>query len=467
MIMQKITSNTHYPTLKKLTGNIYFVLGFGFFMRMLMLLVIGKPWNESNWKEWIWMPDTNSYINFANDLYNHTFHTLPFRLPGYPFFLMLTRNMLPVEWLGTILIQQGIMIFIAWLLYRIARRYTDTYSLLVPLFFLFEPATFMYSFKLLPESFMILLITTSVFLIMQAASTKGINTYVLVIASALLLCLGIFFKPILMYSFLLYLGFIFIFFKDTFWKKLVFALIFIVIIQYPVHLFRQYYQHRFGVYTLTSQEFSEKAARAIDIKYLAVYHKVLSTDHHSEEIHRTMIASGYDYNKPDYQLYRHVADSITSANIKKYPFMFVYHSFAESYLFFEPGTKIYSEFFLIKPPEKTGHPATVLEKLVNLLHNSSAMSYLPIIIFSFAYSLLLVVPFFIAIFNASIRKLYAPVIYFACMWFVYTSVLCGRIAQTGYRNTFAWSFTILAGFVCSYIATNGWKNVIPFRKSVK
>jgi hypothetical protein len=61
--------------------------------------------------------------------------------------------------------------------------------------------------------------------------------------------------------------------------------------------------------------------------------------------------------------------------------------------------------------------------------------------------------------SKKLRKKYSPLIFLALLWFLYTSVACGRVAQARYHVTFIWAFIMLAGIVYAIIKENGIKSI--------
>jgi hypothetical protein len=450
--------NRYLRVIRGITCNIYFLLGIVFLIRLFFIFFVGVPSNAGSWNKWTWQADSDLYVSFADAIYNHNLNFYPFRLPGYPLILIGTHALLSPEWLGTIILQQFISLACAWILYLIGRRFIKSAHLVAPLIFLFEPATLRYSFVIMPEIFLVFTELAATLVILKAVAATGRKKFMLVAYSSILLCSGIFFKPIVLYAFLLYIGFILVYFRDVFWKRVLYAALFVLIFQLPVHFYRQFIHERFGVYSLTRQEYSEKAGRSLDIKYLVENDRIMDTDSLRQEIKKTLIAGGFNYDKPDYILYAHITDSITSANIKKYPWAFAYHSFADSYNFFHPSPSSFSDFFDIHFSYNAPEDASFIERITR--HMTSSISYIPMLLYSLFYTAVLILPFIISLVNKDIRTKYSPLIYFAVSWFIYSAVLCGRIASIRYRVTFIWTFTVLSGAVYSYIKENGIKSII-------
>lgn len=311
----------------------------------------------------------------------------------------------------------------------------------------------------MPESILECLLLIATMIMLNALSQSPGKKLLSIIGASFILCLGVFFKPIVLYAFVIYAAFILVYFTDIFWKRIIYAVIFVFIFQLPLQIYRQFIFDRFGVYALCRQEFSEKAARSTDIKFLAVNGKIMSKDSLHNEILNTLIASGYDTTHPNYVLYAHVTDSITRSNLKNYPYATAYYSFSESYMFFQPGTKMVLHFLNLPNTHILSHTATFEEKVSHLKGRMLTITDLSVLLFSILYSVIILVPFVISLFNKTIRKQYSPFIYLAVMWFLYTAVACGRISQFRYRTTFVWTFTLLIGIVISHIKTNGIKSI--------
>ena len=456
-----MNNNKFLPLIKKSCANIYILLGLVFLIRMLILYFLGKPYDTVHWNLWIRTGDTKSYIVFANEIYSGVIKSYPFRLPLYPIVMVITHSLFSLEWLGTILFHQIISLVTAWMIYKLILPYVKSAAIIASLIFLFEPASFIYSYLLLPETFMIFIQVAATIFIIKASSLKGIKKFGFVSLSSLVLCSGVFFKPVLIYSLALYIIFIFFYFKDSLTYKILYVLLFICLFQTPIHFYRQYLYNKFGVYSLTRQEYSEKAGRALDIKYVAEHGRIMHIDSLRAEIRRTLISGGFDYNHPDYVLYSHITDSISRTNLRKHPYAVAAHSFIDSYMFFQPATGTISDFLNITNYTKIPDHATFDEKITHIENRTSSLTNIVIIFISLMYSLILIVPFFISMINKNVRRMYSPLVYFAVMWFLYTSVAIGRIAQTRYRVTFIWTFAILAGLVYSYIKENGIKSIIP------
>lgn len=462
---EKMMKNESYKSIHKVVFNIYFLLASVFVFRLLLLFLIGNPFEYEKWFNWIWAGDSPSYLRFANVIYNQSFDFLPQRLPGYPLIILLTREVLGIEWLGTIILQQIISILSAWFIYKIVTRYINTNTLIAPLVFLFEPIGLIISFKILPEAFMVLAILATTYLIVKASSEYFIKKLLLVITSSIILCIGVFFKPILLYSFIIYIVFILIYFQDNFKNKLLYVLVFLVIFHLPIHIYKEIIYEKFGVYCLARQEFSEKMGRAIDIKYLAENKKVMNIDSLRAEVKYILMLRGYDFKNPDYVLHAQVSDSLVKLYVRKYLPQFIYYSFSESYFFFQPATSIITAFIKNEQQTTRKHFSTFTEQFSFFKKLLLSTENLIIIIFSLLFSMILILPVLITVFNRNLRVQYSPLIYFALFWFFYTSVMVGRIAQARYRITFSWILIILLGIVISYIKNNGWRSIIPTFKS--
>lgn len=443
-----MTSGRNSFTLK--LTSIYSVLGVLFVLRVLLIFFIVNPSDSAAWHHWVIANDSDSYISFANMLRAGEISQFPFRLPGYPVFLVFTRYLFGIEWLATIMLQQFIAVMTAFFVYLIAKRYIDKGAILAPVIFLLEPATLTNTYSVMPEIFMVLAQVLATFIILRVPGSAARHKIVLAIASALVLCAGVFFKPILLYSFVVFAAYLLIFAGGSLRSRILYAAVFIAVFQIPLSLYRGYIESKFGVRALTRQDFSEKAARSIDIKLLAESGELPSKYAVSREFRSTIYSSGFDTLKPDYLLYARVCDSITSANIRKFPWHMAYYSFANSYMFFQPATKLSIVFLRFKNTRLLPETATVEEKIAHLKERTLSPAYIPVVIYSVVFSAVLLLPFLLFIFHPKLRAKYFPIWFFLVFWFVYSSVLCGRITMARYRVTFAWLIAVVIGLVYSH-----------------
>jgi hypothetical protein len=184
----------------------------------------------------------------------------------------------------------------------------------------------------------------------------------------------------------------------------------------------------------------------------------MTEDSLRKEIRQVLAAGGYDSTKPNWPLYAHLTDSITKANLKKYPMATAYHSFAESYAYFQPGTKVLlnfqDAFRKTVMMDDIDNPATQVQKANSLLSRKNITA-----LFSVLYSVILIFPVLIVLLNKKLRKKYSVIVFFTILWFLYTSVACGRVAQARYHVTFIWTFAILGGIVYSNIRESGIRSL--------
>jgi hypothetical protein len=123
-----------------------------FLSRIVLLCVIGQPWDDARWKDWIWTWDTNGYVQHADDLADWHQDSPSFRLPGYPIFLLLTRDILGWPYAGTVVVQQVLSVANGLLIALILVPLIGRSALWGVAFVLFEPFSLFYSFKILPET---------------------------------------------------------------------------------------------------------------------------------------------------------------------------------------------------------------------------------------------------------------------------------------------------------------------------
>lgn len=424
-----------------------------FILRIIVVILIthnGATGVESS--------DTKNYVKFAMEMRNGHLSVLPRTMPGYPIIILLTQYIFPIAWLGTILLQQVLNFLIAWLLVLIVRQYYAKGYLLVFGIFLFEPVTVIYSYSYMPEMFMLLFQVWATYLLVLAQKAEGRRKILLTLLSALLLSIGVFFKPILTFTFTLFALFILIYYKENIWKRILFVVLFYAVFQTPLYLYRFYIHNQFGVYALSRQEYSEKAGRSVDIKFIAQNRYPMSDDSLRKELRQALAAGGYDSTKPNWPLYARLNDSITKANLRKYPFVAFYHSFAESYAYFQPGTRVLLNF-------QKAFTRTVLSdefddpKVADQNQNPIVSRKNITALFSVLYSILLIIPVLIALISKKLRKKYSQLLFLTVIWFLYTSVACGRVAQARYHVTFIWTFAMVAGVVYSMIREEGIKSV--------
>ncbi len=427
-----------------------------FILRIIVVVLV-----THNGASGIETSDTRNYVKFAMDMRNGHMSVLPRTMPGFPLIIVLTQYLFPITWLGTILLQQILNLLIAWLLVLIVSQYTAKGYLLVMALFLFEPVTLIYSYTFMPEMYMLLFQVWATYILIIAQKAESRKKMLLTLSSALILSVGVFFKPILTFTFTLFALFILVYYKDSIWKRLLFVVLFYAVFQTPLYLYRFYIHNHFGVYSLSRQEYSEKAGRSIDIKFLAQNGYPMADDSVRGELRQTLAKGGYDSTKPDWALYGHITDSITKANLRKYPFTAIYHSFAESYAYFQPGTRVLLNF-------QKAFTRTVLSdefedpKAAGQTHSSVFSQKNLTALFSMLYSAILIFPVLIALGSKKLRKKYSVIIFLTILWFLYTSVACGRVAQARYHVTFIWTFTMLAGVVYADIRENGLRHL--FRK---
>ncbi len=441
---------------KQLTKNILLFLLLVFILRIVVVVLV-----THNGAAGVETSDTRNYVKFAMEIKNGHLSVLPRTMPGYPLVILLTQYLFPITWLGTILLQQILNLLIAWILVLIVSQYTSKGYLYVLALFLFEPMTVIYSFSYMPEMYMLLFQVWATYLLVIAQKAEGRKKMLLTLCSALVLSVGVFFKPILTFTFTLFAFFILVYYKDSIWKRMLFVVLFYAVFQTPLYIYRFYIHNQFGVYSLSRQEFSEKAGRSIDIKFLAQNGYPMTDDSVSSELRQALRDGGYDTTKPNWVLYGHITDSITKANLKKYPFTAAYHSFAESYAYFQPGTRVLLNF------QKAFSKTVFMDefddpKVLSQTKNSVFSRKNITALVSVLYSALLIIPVLIAIGSKKLRKKYSTIIFLTVLWFLYTSVACGRIAQARYHVTFIWTFAMLAGIVYADIREKGIASL--FRK---
>jgi hypothetical protein len=438
---------------KKTRNKILLFLFLIFILRIIVTILI-----THNGATGIETSDTRNYVKYAMEIRNGHLSVIPRTMPGYPIIILLTQYLFPIAWLGTILLQQILNLLIAWLLVLIVRQYYTKGYLLVLAIFLFEPVTLIYSFSFMPEMFMLLFQVLATYVLVLAQKAEGRKKILLSLLSALLLSVGVFFKPILTFTYTLFVLFILIYYKDNIWKRILFVVLFYAVFQTPLSIYRFYLHNQFGVYALSRQEFSEKAGRSVDIKFIAQNHYPMSDDSLRKELRQALSAGGYDSTKPNWPLYAHLNDSITKANLRKYPFTAFYHSFAESYAYFQPGTRVLlnfqKAFTRTVLSDEFDDPQTASQNNNSIISRKNITALLSIL-----YSALLIIPVLLVLFSKKLRKKYSQLLFLAVIWFLYTSVACGRVAQARYHVTFIWTFAMLAGIVYATIRESGIRSL--------
>lgn len=460
--MSSVATHTPNEESKGMNKKILLFLILIFILRIIVVILI-----THNGATGVETSDTRNYVKFAMEMKNGHLSVLPRTMPGYPIVILLTQYIFPIAWLGTILLQQILNLLIAWLLVLIVKQYYAKGYLLVLGIFLFEPVTLIYSHSFMPEMFMLLFQVWATYLLVLAQKADGRRKILLTLLSALLLSIGVFFKPILTFTYTLFALFILIYYKENIWKRILFVVLFYAVFQTPLFLYRFYIHNQFGVYALSRQEYSEKAGRSVDIKFIAQNHYPMSDDSLRKELRQALASGGYDSTKPNWPLYAHLNDSITRANLRKYPFAAFYHSFAESYAYFQPGTRVLLNFQ--KAFTRTVFSDEFDDPKVTGQNQNSIVSRKNITaLFSILYSALLIIPVLIALVSKKLRKKYSQLLFLTVIWFLYTSVACGRVAQARYHVTFIWTFAMVAGIVYSIIREEGIKSVFSIGvKSVK
>ena len=440
-------TNSTGDSSKEMKKKIILFLCLVFILRIIVVILL-----THNGTAGIETSDTRNYVKYAMDIRNGHLSVLPRTMPGYPLVIVMTQYLFPITWLGTILLQQVLNLLIAWLLILIVGQFTSKGHFLVMGLFLFEPMTVIYSYSFMPEMYMLLFQVWATYIIILAQKADGRKKMLLTIVSALILSTGVFFKPILTFTFSLFALFILVYYNDTIWKRILLVILFYAVFQTPLHLYRFYIHHNFGVYTLSRQDYSEKAGRSIDIKFIALNHYPMTEDSLRKEMRFALSAKGYDSTKPNWPLYAQITDSITKANLRKFPLTAMYLSFSESYAYFQPGTRVLMNF------QKAFTQTVLMDDLDNPQAQNKTRKALTALL-SILYSVIMVIPVLIMILSKKLRKKYSPIIFLAVLWFLYTSVACGRVAQARYHVTFIWTFAMLAGVVYSIIKESGIKSI--------
>lgn len=77
-----------------------------FLVRIILVMVVGRPFNSADWTSWTIDPDSHGYITMADDLYDGVQDVASTRTPFYPFFIAITRHLFGDSTLSVVLLQQ-------------------------------------------------------------------------------------------------------------------------------------------------------------------------------------------------------------------------------------------------------------------------------------------------------------------------------------------------------------------------
>lgn len=414
-------------------------------LRLVLALVLGQPWNSERWLNWITVADTGKYTTCAQDLADGRIDDPHFTTPGYPFIQLLTRSALGWMWFGTIVLQQLVSVFSAWLLGWLLLPHIGRYGWLATLLFLLEPVGFCFSYILLPEPFMILTQILALWLMLKARLAPTGRMGLLTLATALLVGLGVLVKPILGYGYIGFVLFIFLFYKTSLRLKLAWAMLFFLVFNGPIWIVKDHYHRNFGIAELSLQGPWQKAFQALQMHQRAAEGRI-DDGAVVREMREVLAARGYDSNHPDYGLYKATYDSLALATIKKYPHQMVFSTLINSFMYFNPAPNLIRNFLQLPHVEREVELANTGEVFREFFAKFRSWDNLLIICFSCTVSLVLALSW---LFSHRLWKCraYRPLLFFINGWFAYTVLLVGILVDSRYRLSFIWGFAIAFALV--------------------
>jgi 4-amino-4-deoxy-L-arabinose transferase-like glycosyltransferase len=384
-------------------------------LRMAGILFIGDPGGAS-WESRIFYSDTGSYLTAAADLEDGTQNEPLYRVPGYPLFMLATRDLAGPGWTATMILQQVVDLLTALLVIAVSTPLIGrSRALWCGVYYLLLPSGVIYSSYLIPDTMLAFLIAASGLFWLRTTPEispwRGARNGLL---GGLCLAAGLLLKPVVLYAPSIYIALVFIPGRPGRLSRALFAAVLTLVCMVVYLPMRMHNQAVFGLPGITTQDAFEPMGRMV---LISNYHGMEECGaefwRFTDSLATLSVVNGrIDYGLRD-SLFRAVTwDAIRSDPLRvawfelsRWPKFFVNLDAHRPYLGITPAD--------IKPPWYTG-----LSTLIQLPLGLGLL-----------YSLIL----------PSIRRRLDRLFWLGLGWFLFSVPVIGPIASFRYGLLFYWS----------------------------
>jgi 4-amino-4-deoxy-L-arabinose transferase-like glycosyltransferase len=399
-------------------GSIRAACGFLFVLALLRagaVVLIGRPDRQEQWFEKVTFADHASYEQLADDLRDGVQDAPAFRVPGYPVFMLLTRDLLPAPWLATVLVQQIVDALTALMCFLMARRIAGSApALLASSFYMLLPSELIWTSRVAPD------VLTGFFACCSGlawlAATRASSPRAVVslgLLTGLALTAGSMIKPVMAYSPLVYVSATLASGGMRYsWKAALLASILATTVVGP-WILRHHNSQRFGMDALTTQDAFEPMGRALVSSGYMGFIDDGGVWAFRDSLEGLFTSRGsIDYARRDsafrsitWDAIRYNPCRMAFSDLTKWPKFFLNFSGNVSYLGLTP---------------ETGKP-------------------LPWVAATTAVQSILLLVICLAPFTGKVRREGRPELALAVSWFAFVALACGPIASFRYGMMFYWS----------------------------
>lgn len=235
-------------------------------LRIASLLLIGRP-ASPGWEGRIFYSDTNTYLYAAQDLADGEQDKPLYRTPGYPVFLLLTRDLAGPPWTATMVLHQ-IFEFLTALtvaaastpfLGKTAGRWAGVYYLLLP-------SGLIYSSFMIPDVAASFLIALSGLLWLRVKEDTGLPRAALLgAAGGVCFALALFLKPVVLYAPAVYAALAFLPRAGGWRARALFAAMVLLVNTGAYMALREHNRRSFGLSGVSTQDTFELMGRTVQI----------------------------------------------------------------------------------------------------------------------------------------------------------------------------------------------------------
>lgn len=384
-------------------------------LRVASVLVLGKPENSTRWVDRVTFIDFWQYEDMADDFADGSWDSPSFRTPGYPLLMLLTRSLLPVEWLATVCIQQLVDATVALMCFFIARRVTGgNYAAVAAGLYMLLPSQLIWSTQVAPDVWVGLFACLSGVVWLSALGAQSVRTQAaLAIVCGLCLSMGTWFKPIFVYTAFVYIVALVLLKRTALRTRIIMACCIAVSAYAGPAVLRHINSARFGLNALSTQEHFEPMARA-----------VVRSEYHGIEndgtiwAFRDSIEAEYTHNGAiDYASRDSVFSSIMIDAIRSDPLRLICIEFTRWPKFFM-NFDANSSYLGLTAEDRKPLPWAIVTSFVQTG-----------LLLAFAYVL----------FVRRIWRRSDPTLLMTALWFFYSVPVCGPLAGFRYGIIFYWA----------------------------
>lgn len=285
-----------------------------FAIRILLVLLVGKPSDMENWCEWTLDPDSYTYLPMAADLADGEQDSASCRTPLYPLFLVATSEIPGSPELLPILLQQVVDLATAILIGLLAGGAGCTRWWLASLYYLLLPAAAASSSRFLPDSFVALFVALAG--VIWAGTRRSERPWSLVAGYGtigILLSAGALLKPVLLFAPAAFIAVIPAVRVKSHAARLLAVLAVVVLSAAGPFAWRLHNRSEFGLDAISTQDGYEQAGR------ISVLAGRWSLEQFNAEVRDSVEAASTFDGRTDYDVRNRIYRNIATREFRRNP----------------------------------------------------------------------------------------------------------------------------------------------------